>query len=43
MVIGLLPVVGIPLPLVSYGGSSLLSLLFGLGIVQGVSMRRNLF
>lgn len=41
MVIGLMPVVGIPLPLVSYGGSSLLSLLFGLGIVQGVSMRRN--
>lgn len=43
MVIGLLPVVGIPLPLVSYGGSSLLSLLFGLGIVQGVSMRRTIF
>ena len=43
MVIGLMPVVGIPLPLVSYGGSSLLSLLFGRGIVQGVSMRRNLF
>lgn len=43
MVIGLIPVVGIPLPLVSYGGSSLLSLLFGLGIVQGVSMRRTIF
>jgi rod shape determining protein RodA len=43
MVIGLMPVVGIPLPFVSYGGSSLLSLLFGLGIVQGVSMRRTLF
>jgi rod shape determining protein RodA len=43
MVIGLMPVVGIPLPLVSYGGSSLLSLLFGLGIVQGVSMRRHVF
>jgi rod shape determining protein RodA len=43
MVIGLMPVVGIPLPLVSYGGSSLLSLLFGLGLVQGVSMRRTLF
>jgi len=40
MVIGLMPVVGIPLPLVSYGGSSMLSILFGLGIVQGVSMRR---
>jgi rod shape determining protein RodA len=43
MVIGLMPVVGIPLPLVSYGGSALLSLLFGLGIVQGVSMRRTVF
>jgi rod shape determining protein RodA len=43
MVIGLMPVVGIPLPLVSYGGSSLLSLLFGFGLVQGVSMRRAIF
>jgi rod shape determining protein RodA len=43
MVIGLMPVVGIPLPLVSYGGSSMLSLMFGLGIVQGVSMRRMVF
>jgi rod shape determining protein RodA len=43
MVIGLMPVVGIPLPLVSYGGSAMVSLLFGLGLVQGVSMRRNLF
>lgn len=40
MVIGLLPVVGIPLPLVSYGGSSMLSIMFGLGIVQGIGMRR---
>jgi rod shape determining protein RodA len=40
MVIGLMPVVGIPLPLFSYGGSSLLSLMFALGLVQGVSMRR---
>jgi rod shape determining protein RodA len=43
MVIGLMPVVGIPLPLVSYGGSSMISLMFGIGIVQGVSMRRMLF
>lgn len=43
MVIGLMPVVGIPLPLVSYGGSSMLSLMFGLGLVQGVSMRRMVF
>jgi rod shape determining protein RodA len=43
MVIGLMPVVGIPLPLISYGGSAMLSLMFGLGIVQGVSMRRLMF
>jgi rod shape determining protein RodA len=40
MVIGVLPVVGIPLPLFSYGGSSVLSVLFSLGIVLGVSLRR---
>ncbi len=43
MVIGLLPVVGIPLPLFSYGGSSMLGLLLGMGLVMNVSMRRNLF
>ncbi|WKZ57415.1 MAG: rod shape-determining protein RodA [Bdellovibrionota bacterium] len=40
MVIGLLPVVGIPLKLFSYGGSSLVSTFFCLGLVLGVSMRR---
>ena len=34
MVMGLLPVVGVPLPLVSYGGTSMISLMFGLGLVQ---------
>ena len=43
MVIGLMPVVGIPLPLISYGGSSLLSLMLGLGLVHGISMRRGAF
>lgn len=43
MVIGLMPVVGIPLPLISYGGSSLVSLMLGLGIVHGISMRRGAF
>lgn len=43
MVMGILPVVGIPLPLFSYGGSALVSLMFGLGVVQGVSMRRSIF
>jgi rod shape determining protein RodA len=40
MVVGILPVVGIPLPLFSYGGSALLSGLFGIGIVLGLAMRR---
>jgi rod shape determining protein RodA len=39
MAIGVMPVTGIPLPLVSYGGSSMVSLLFGLGILQSVRMR----
>ena len=40
MVMGLLPVVGMPLPLVSYGGSSLLTTLAGIGILFSVRMRR---
>jgi len=40
MVMGLLPVVGIPLPLFSYGGSSLLTTMLGLGILMNVRMRR---
>ena len=34
MVLGLLPIVGAPLPIMSYGGSSMLSIMFGLGIVM---------
>ena len=40
MVVGLLPVVGMPLPLVSYGGSSLLTTLAGIGILINIRMRR---
>jgi len=40
MTTGLLPVVGIPLPFFSYGGSSLLCLLMGIGLAMNVSMRR---
>jgi rod shape determining protein RodA len=40
MVAGLVPVKGLPLPLMSYGGSSLLSSLMGIGLVLSVRMRR---
>lgn len=40
MVIGLMPVVGMPLPLVSYGGSSIVTTLLGIGILLNISMRR---
>lgn len=43
MVIGLLPIVGIPLPLISYGGTSMLTTMCGLGIVSSVAYRRYLF
>ncbi|MDP9269485.1 MAG: rod shape-determining protein RodA [Chloroflexota bacterium] len=38
MVIGIMPVTGIPLPFITYGGSSMISLLFGLGILESVRM-----
>ena len=38
MVTGMMPVTGIPLPFITYGGSSMVSLLFGLGILQSVRM-----
>lgn len=40
MVTGLAPVVGVTLPLISYGGSSVLTIMVGLGLVASVSMRR---
>jgi rod shape determining protein RodA len=40
MIIGLLPIAGIPLPLLSYGGSSLLATFLAVGLVLNVRMRR---
>jgi rod shape determining protein RodA len=40
MVTGLIPVVGIPLPLVSYGGTAMMTLLAGCGILLGISVHR---
>ncbi|WP_394821955.1 rod shape-determining protein RodA [Pendulispora albinea] len=40
MVVGLLPVVGVTLPLFSYGGSSVLTILLGIGLLMNVAMRR---
>jgi rod shape determining protein RodA len=41
MVSGLLPVVGVPLPLVSYGGTSIVTLLAGFGILMSIHGHRN--
>ena len=43
MVIGLLPVVGVPLPLFSYGGTSMVTTMIGIGLLLNVSMRRFMF
>jgi rod shape determining protein RodA len=43
MVIGLLPIVGVPLPLLSYGGSSMLTTMTGLGLISSVAYRRYIF
>jgi len=40
MVMGLAPVVGVPLPLVSYGGSAMLVLMIAFGLVQSAHIHR---
>ncbi len=41
MVMGLLPVVGVPLPLVSYGGSAMLTLMTGFGLILSAALHRD--
>ncbi len=41
MVLGVLPTVGVPLPLMSFGGSSLISLLFGFGLCQNAHIHKD--
>lgn len=41
MVMGLIPVVGVPLPMVSYGGTAMLSVLFACGLLIGVNVHRD--
>lgn len=43
MVSGVMPVVGVPLPMVSYGGSALASMMVAVGVMMNVSMRRYIF
>ena len=41
MVIGIMPITGIPLPFISHGGASLISLAVGLGILQSINIRQS--
>lgn len=43
MVIGLMPVVGIPLPFISYGGTSLVTIFIAIGLLLNINMRRFMF
>lgn len=43
MTSGIMPVVGIPLPLISYGGSNLLTVMIGLGLMVNIHLRRTMF
>jgi rod shape determining protein RodA len=42
MVMGLIPVVGVPLPLISYGGTAMLTVLAGFGLMMSVYIHRDL-
>ena len=40
MVLGLIPIVGAPLPIMSYGGSSMLAIMLGLGIAMSCKIHK---
>jgi rod shape determining protein RodA len=41
MVMGLIPVVGIPLPLISYGGTAMMTVMVGFGLLMAVYIQRD--
>ena len=41
MVLGLIPIVGAPLPILSYGGSSMLAMMLGLGIAMSCKIHKD--
>jgi len=43
MAMGLMPIVGVTLPFISYGGSSIVSIMICVGLLMSISMRRFLF
>jgi rod shape determining protein RodA len=42
MVVGLVPVVGVPLPLISYGGTAMMTIMFGMGLIMSVHVHRGI-
>jgi len=42
MVAGILPVVGVPLPLISFGGTSMVTLMLGFGVLMAISTERRI-
>ena len=42
MVMGLIPVVGIPMPLISYGGTAMMTVMFGFGLLMSVHVHRQI-
>ena len=41
MVLGLIPIVGAPLPILSYGGSSMMAIMFGLGLAMSFKIHKD--